>query len=43
MGTQVTPVGIPKGRQGSKLTGRFSDTTAEGGGRGPGGRTWVLA
>ena len=43
VGTQVTPAGIPRGRQGSKLTGPFSDTTAEGGGREPGGRTWVLA
>lgn len=39
--TQVTPAGIPRWRQGSKLTGPFSSgTTVEGGG---GARGWVLA
>lgn len=39
--TQVTPAGIPGWRQGSKLTGPFSSSTAvEGGG---GARGWVLA
>ena len=43
MGTQVTPAGIPRGGRAVSSQGPSLTPTAEGGGREPGGRTWILA